>query len=411
MQSLALPAFFRRLAWVLLGVGVGVELLIPRGPYSLEALGLALGTVLGLAALNFFVIPAPWRPWLIGLELVLNAAFIALSSLRFAPLLYLITITRSRFLIGRNASYITSALALGLLLSQSWQAISQRGLEVQSRLQAGQGMDDLILYFLLTSMVLFSAATFFVLTMSDAMIREQASREQAEKLSAQLEQANQQLRVYSLQAEMLATAQERNRIAREIHDSLGHYLTAMKVQMDAGLMLLDRDRPRAKNVLDRVQTLHSEALQEVRRSVQALRSSRLEDRDFATALAELIAEAQTLGNFHVTLMYRQPALDYREEAAAAIYRILQEAFTNSRKYAQAKEICIRFDIHGDWLLIQFEDDGVGCDPVDFSPGYGLASIRERAIALGGWAVYCTAPTQGFTLGITLALRYVERTLP
>jgi len=257
---------------------------------------------------------------------------------------------------------------------------------------------------------LFVMAIFFVLSMSEAMVRERESRTQAEQLSAQLEQANQQLRAYSLQAEVLAATQERNRIAREIHDSLGHYLTAMNLQLDAGMMFLQRQQPeRADPVFHRVKSLSSEALQEVRRSIKALRSSRLEGKTLPEILRELVAEAQDL-----SIDLSEPPLltnGYREEAVAALYRILQEALTNTRKYAQANRITVQFSLDEQWLQVYYQDDGLGTDPTRLVLGYGLEGIRERAQALGGWAVFCSAPGAGFALGLTLARRYVERELP
>src|SRR5262245_63049257 len=103
-----------------------------------------------------------------------------------------------------------------------------------------------------------------------------------------LAEANQQLREHAAQVEELATTKERNRLAREIHDSLGHYLTVVNVQIEAARAILAQDRPRALNHLAQAQTLTQEGLAEVRRSVAALRAAPATSLPLAEALAKLI---------------------------------------------------------------------------------------------------------------------------
>ncbi len=113
-----------------------------------------------------------------------------------------------------------------------------------------------------------------------------------ERARAELDTANRQLRDYAAQSEELATVRERNRIAREIHDGLGHYLTTIHMQIQAARSILATDQPRADQTLAKAQQLSQEALGDIRRSVAALRVTPLEHQMLPEALAELAASAQ-----------------------------------------------------------------------------------------------------------------------
>jgi len=136
----------------------------------------------------------------------------------------------------------------------------------------------------------FLVALVFLVALSQAMVK-------AERARAALDEANRALRDYAAQSEELATARERNRIAREIHDGLGHYLTTIHMQIQAARSSLDTDRPRAEQTLAKAQQLAHEALNDVRRSVAALRAGR---QPLPTALAEL-AEASDGAGLSTTL--------------------------------------------------------------------------------------------------------------
>lgn len=125
--------------------------------------------------------------------------------------------------------------------------------------------------------------------------RERLARRYAEELTADLETANRQLSAYALQAEELATTQERNRLAREIHDNLGHYLTVVNVQIAAAKVLLAADPQRALDALDKAQTLTQEGLGAVRQSVAALRESPLGKRPLPEAISALVTESNNAG--------------------------------------------------------------------------------------------------------------------
>jgi signal transduction histidine kinase len=140
-----------------------------------------------------------------------------------------------------------------------------------------------------------AAGILFVSVFTYFAISERAARAEVERLAAELQAANQKLREYAAQVEELATTKERNRLAREIHDSLGHYLTVINVQLEAAQVLVPADPERAKAALGKAQSLAQEGLADVRRSVAALRADPMGSRPLPEAVANLVEESQAAG--------------------------------------------------------------------------------------------------------------------
>ena len=244
-----------------------------------------------------------------------------------------------------------------------------------------------------------STAIFFVVLFTQLRLNEQDARIKAEELTRQLEVANRQLAEYASQAEELAATQERNRLAREIHDNLGHYLTIVNVQIEAAKITSESDPSRALDALNKAQELARKGLTSVRESVAALRVSPVENRPLEDAIAELIEESQTSGittNFKI-IGESKPV---ESKAALALYRIVQEGLTNVRKYANASHVDVELDFsQSDTIRLMLRDDGAGA--ADTDGGFGLIGLRERVQLLGGEFKIQTQPSQGFQIDVTL----------
>ncbi len=141
----------------------------------------------------------------------------------------------------------------------------------------------------------FIPAVFFVVVFTHLRLNEKRAREEAERLTAELERANRQLAAYAMQVEEMATTQERNRLAREIHDNLGHYLTVVNVQIEAARAVLAANPARAQDALAKAQKLTREGLTAVRQSVSTWRESPLDNQSLADAILGLTAEIRQAG--------------------------------------------------------------------------------------------------------------------
>ena len=245
-----------------------------------------------------------------------------------------------------------------------------------------------------------SPAVLFVVVFAKVQIDERAARERAEELTKELEASNRQLAEYATQAEEVATIEERNRLAREIHDNLGHYLTVVNVQIGAAKVLIGQEETeKATEALDKAQNLTQEGLTAVRQSVATLRQSPTENKPLAEAIAPFIAETNNAGILTELTVKGEPRkLDPKIEFT--IYRVAQEGLTNVRKHAHASSANLLLDYESEEeVRLEIADNGVGTAVTE--NGFGLLGIQERINLLNGEVAITTSPQQGFTLQITI----------
>jgi signal transduction histidine kinase len=233
------------------------------------------------------------------------------------------------------------------------------------------------------------AAAAFTAVVTELLRREQQAR-------AELAEANLRLRNYAAQAEELATTQERNRLARDIHDGLGHHLTVIQMQVQAARAVLGSDPARADAVLAKAQQQSSEALTEVRRSGATLREPRAVPPlgDALKALAEDASASGVPTELHVTGTVRPLGVDAEE----SLFRAAQEGLTNVRKHAAAGSARLVLTYRTDGTVrLEVCDDGRGATVA--ADGFGLIGLRERAERLGGTVDIESAPGGGTTLRV------------
>ncbi|NUT53418.1 MAG: sensor histidine kinase [Saccharothrix sp.] len=233
------------------------------------------------------------------------------------------------------------------------------------------------------------AVTAFTVVITELLVREQRAR-------AELAVANERLRGYAAQAEQLATTQERNRVARDIHDGLGHHLTVVQMLLQAARAVIHTADPdRLDGMLAKAQEQAKEALAEVRRSVAALREPRSAPLvDALRALASEVTEAGVPTGLEV----RGPARETRAEVEESLFRAAQEGLTNVRKHAAATAATVVLDYGRDDLVrLEVRDDGRGM--AARGDGFGLVGLEERVSGLGGRVSVDSAAGHGVTLTV------------
>jgi signal transduction histidine kinase len=307
--------------------------------------------------------------WL-GTELILCFLVVhAHGSLVRPTLIYLLPASRALFLFGERT---------GLLLSLSiWAGFSANiGLQVWP--------DQLHEYPNYLAFLLGPYILGVVLTL--AALRQSAARRRAEALYQDLCVAHQQLQALHQQAQELAVTQERNRLAREIHDSIAHYLTIVNVQLEAAEKLGNDQFEIALNYVQRARRLTVECLQEVRSSVASLRAPTMERLSLPGALEKLAAGfTENTGipvHFKLSLPNTAPMAP---EVALALYRTAQEGLTNVEKHARATAVDLVLCCSDGGIELTLRDNGSGLSGQypDDRNGFGLLGIRERVELLGG----------------------------
>ena len=242
------------------------------------------------------------------------------------------------------------------------------------------------------------AGMVFVVAFTLIAVNETNSRRQVERLAAELGEANQRLREYASETEELATLRERGRLAREIHDSLGHYLTVVNVLLEAARAILDSEPQRADEIMHQAQTLTREGLTEVRRSVSELRNAPIDLKPLPETLESLVNECRVTGIKAKLVVTGEPSL-LSPEAKLTLYRVAQEGLTNARRHAHASCVDLKLDFSdAAKVRLRIKNDGVG--GTDTREGFGLVGIRERVQMLGG-EVFALAEPGGFSLEVEL----------
>ncbi|ACB74967.1 integral membrane sensor signal transduction histidine kinase [Opitutus terrae PB90-1] len=250
----------------------------------------------------------------------------------------------------------------------------------------------------LTSAPSYGIAFVFVVVFSLVTRQARESRQHAEQLSQELAAANEQLRQHAAEAGELATTRERNRIAREIHDGIGHYLTTINVQLEAARAVFTAQPAQAATALDQAARLSREALEDVRRSVGTLRA----DSTRPPLPETLRALAANLG-LNATVRVQGAPRTLPANVEHALFRSAQEGLTNVCKHAAATAIDVALDFAQEQrIALTLADDGQGL-PVGGHPtkGHGLQGLRERVELLGGMVRFGNRPEGGFTLRVEL----------
>jgi len=341
-----------------------------------------LGYLLGVSAYVIILtrttrhetLPLPWLMASLVAQTLLVIALTILSDFYFlTAMLSFITVS----VIESSLPRPRSLLAMGaLLVVLSLTFTSAAGMDAGLQIFLGLG-----------------AGFLFMSAFTRAAENEREARQQ-------LEVANQQLADYAAQVGQLATMRERNRLAREVHDSLGHYLTVINVQLEVVTKLIESNPGKALESAKRAKELASEGLSEVRRSVAALRPSPLEDRPLPEALRGLAETAREAG-LVVTFEQAGALRAVTPEVETVIYRATQEALTNIRKHAHASSAHIRLAYDAQTVCLSIRDNGIGRHHDEDS--VGLSALRERAAALNGSVVAQNHPDGGFVIEVTLPI--------
>jgi signal transduction histidine kinase len=220
---------------------------------------------------------------------------------------------------------------------------------------------------------------------------------------ASLREANQRLATHALTLEQLATSRERHRIAREIHDTLAHTLSAVAVQLEAIRTLGTSEPERARAMVERSLATTRAGLCETRRTLQALRASPIEDLGLVLALRNLAEEAVARTDATLALDLPGEPLSAPAEVEHGIYRIAEEAIENVVRHAGARGISLTLQNLGDRLELRVTDDGCGFDRARQPDGsFGLRGMVERSKMLGGALSVESAPGKGTTVSFAVA---------
>ncbi|MFG3437792.1 sensor histidine kinase [Nonomuraea sp. NPDC047897] len=324
---------------------------------------------------------------LAGVRLALFLVVTAADPAGLSRVLFVLLPFTAYFAFGRRVAVALAAVCLGLLVA--WFSIAAPGWHVNAAY-----VSDLLMFVL--GLVL-------AVSMAAVAVGEQESRTRLEHALGEVEESHTRLSRYAERVAELTAAEERNRVAREIHDSLGHHLTAAAVQMEKAEAFLDRDRPTAERALADARTSAARALEEVRHSVRALRGEAGPFRLWE-ALAELVRRLDG-ARPRVTLETAGDESGYDAAVLRALYRVAQEALTNALRHAAAGRVTVSASCGDVEARLVVTDDGTGLPPAPGrNGGVGLRGMRERVRLAGGAVVVTSEAGRGTTVTVTVPRR-------
>ncbi|MEO0374175.1 MAG: sensor histidine kinase [Cyanobacteria bacterium P01_A01_bin.17] len=311
-----------------------------------------------------------------------------LGYLHILPTLYLIVVMRSCFLFESLGRWAVAGLISLLFISDQVKYI-QRALPETADEQIHFGMHTL------AETLVFGLSIFFVLKLTNKLLVERHMRQQLDLAHIQLQQ-------YARQIEDFAAIQERNRIARDIHDSLGHVLTSLNIQLSTAVKLWSVDVTKVHPFLDQAQQLGTTAMKEVRRSVSTLRQDAADDLPLEAELDALVENVQAGTDLAIHTKYDCCA-PLPPQIAKTVYRLVQEALTNISKHAQATEVQIQLHATQDQIYLTVADNGRGFDLNQNRAGFGLQGMEERIAVVKGRCQIKTQPGAGCRLVVEIPL--------
>ncbi|MDU5081723.1 sensor histidine kinase [uncultured Tissierella sp.] len=230
-------------------------------------------------------------------------------------------------------------------------------------------------------------------------------KREVERLNKELELSYNKLKEQSERIEELTIAKERNRVAGEIHDNLGHSLIALNMNLDVAEKIIEKDIIRAKELIDKSQILTKESMESLRKAVYALKDER--NRTLLDSIEKIVDNIENAGEVSVILNIDEKVEELLPEYKDIIYTSIKEALTNSIKHGRADKINIDIKLDEDEVRVGISDNGLGC--VNLIKGNGLMGIENKVKAFGGKIIYNREEKQGFNLGLIFKLNYIECT--
>lgn len=350
-----------------------LSLLFYMAVYFENASGNRLYMLLGLFAV--YILLGIFRKRLFRNEMMLSYSFLA-----DIALVYLLE-HNSRFLINYffHSFYIVILLEVYLTLKRDKSLII-------SIISVGVSLIKYILLIAynnnlasLSQMAFFLLINALILVIANFAQYNRDEKEKKELLYNELLKTHKKLKEYSDKVEELAAIEERNRIARDIHDTLGHNMTALIMQMEMSSHMMDEDINRAKELIDSAKKMARQGLLSVRKVVETLRVEEIKKE--VNSIQGLIEEFSSAAGIEIEFEVLGNPIKIHPDIDITLYRIVQEALTNAVRHGKATMINVRIGYMNDIIEFEIKDNGFGAEKLE--EGYGLKGMKERVNSLKG----------------------------
>lgn len=244
---------------------------------------------------------------------------------------------------------------------------------------------------------------FFILFLMIYITNEVQENERMTQELIMVHQVNHELENYAAVSEKIAEDKERKRLAREIHDTLGHALTGIAAGVDACIAMIDINPEATKKQLMVISKVVRQGIVDVRNSLNKLRPGALEQHGFKGAIENMIEEFTNVSDLTISLDYRLDKVDFENTKEDILFRVIQESVTNAVRHGDATHIDISLYIEDNSLYLKIQDNGQGCEEIHY--GFGLKQMKERLGMINGKVAY--DGHHGFLTIVTIPLQEGE----
>jgi signal transduction histidine kinase len=292
-----------------------------------------------------------------------------------------LVILKSCFLLDRRDAIVTTIISgIGWLIPLAW--LIPINNQIREQIAIDSHRDYIFFYQYFTEILSYVAVSTFVSLFGFLLIREYRSQ--------------QQIKLLNQEVETLGTLLERTRIARNIHDTLGHTLTALGIQLEVAQQIYLSHPEKTGRRLDTAKQLTDQCLQDIRTVVRTLRQANF---DLTQGLKGLMMHLQQTQPIATQIRLNLPPLPL--QTSYQIYYIIQEGITNIQKHADASHVCLRSSSTAEFLTIELSDNGHGFDTTQPTAGFGFQGMRERLQLIGGSLHIDSSQTQGTQLRLKI----------
>ena len=395
--SPSIPKTLRYVEWAfLLLVILRIGLLMLNRPLGYEPgpADYISFSVLGVLAVLSIVFPInqpiAYRRGYIVLEIVVLLISRLFTDWGLDPFLYLVLVKSCFLLRRRDVVLITVFAGIAWQMSLAQRIFHQFAApidEIREQFEASLEVPAplLVLDVIVNSTTIYIVTCLLIILLCWTVLSERKSRQQAAALSQEVK--------------VLATDLERTRIARDIHDSLGHTLTTLNVQLEVAQTLYSQNPAQSLQALDRAKILSSQSLQEVRRAVSTIRHGNFNLPDALTGLVEQIQQAHAAEPLTIETRISLHSLPL--QVSQQLFLIIKEGLTNIQRHARASTVKLWAQTTSEGIAVGLSDDGIGFVPETSATGYGLRGMQERVQLLGGQMIIQSTPGKGTLIQVTV----------
>lgn len=301
----------------------------------------------------------------------------------FIHAVYLLIMIDATFLLGIRSSYIINCI--------SFVGSMYKFINLISISNTVSNISQMFLFILINSLV--------IVILGFAKYH-QEGKEKIDNLYRELLKAHNQLQDYADKIKDLTVVEERNKIARDLHDTLGHDMTGLIMQLEMVSTMMEEDVDSAKNLMEESKRNARSSLKKVRDIVETFKDENEKNNDVED-IRELVDEFSKKTGVSISFKVVGDKISLAPDIAITLYRIVQEAMTNAVRHGGSSEISIVIIYEVDRIGFSIVDNGCGCDRV--VEGYGLRGMKERVNLLGG-DVWYESEEGGFEVGGSIMLK-------